>query len=798
MRSIRRSNIDLPVHAINANIIFARGRASAVFRVPTKSFEFLSLAEKHALHGQLAWWMIKVEADFSIYRVCREYPVDEYERDASGLLDERFADRGAWEQLVRSHTEHMRSMRSFTPEVYFVVSLQPPRRAPWSRVSRDLSVLRDAEQSVFDMLHEHLSDARRASTLELQWLMRRAGVRGVCEPDTDPNWSPPAMTLDGGVWEAGRADVQSFMSAVTENRRTVLAEGEDGESLQAMLMLGKPPKQAEYPGAAELLFAPLESLDFPVDAVLHARWIPNKKMLSIADNSIKDAHDEVLDASARFLDQKTRRRALEVDSVQDYFASEPYPPGLETFISLAVGVPTSQPDLLKQRVKRLRRAYGSVKLYQPYALQSDLYGDHLLRPDGSSPSEYRRDYKRLLIVEQVSAMMPIGANQGGSDSGIYFGYTIPGTCRPVKHDLLEAFRLNRTGAILLNGSLGSGKTIAVQLLAYLAARRGSLVVDIDPKKPVPDHSLERWPGLEDRTHEILISNSDNHRGQLDPLIVALPDMREELATSYMMDILPQATPEWQTEIIDSVRAVLRDSRPSSMRVVERLLASDDSHARAAGKALRVWSDWGLAKCAFSHGEQYDLDAHMPVTMIKAPALTLPLAGTARASYDQSERVSVATFKLIIARALRLLSGRDRTVHKFLVIDEAHVLTTTADGRRFLEMVIRMGRYMNITVVLASQLAGDLAELEQLIGIRFAFRQETDEQASINLRMNGLDGDDRQLIKMLRGFSDGRCLMRGLDGRVIPMRFDVVDPEILRIADTNPTRALAALEDAFVA
>jgi hypothetical protein len=61
-------------------------------------------------------------------------------------------------------------------------------------------------------------------------------------------------------------------------------------------------------------------------------------------------------------------------------------------------------------------------------------------------------------------------------------------------------------------------------------------------------------------------------------------------------------------------------------------------------------------------------------------------------------------------------------------------------------------------------------------------------------MLGLDPDDRKLIAMLRGFSDGRCLMRGLDGRVIAMRFDAADPEFLRLVDTNPTRA-AQLETA---
>jgi len=66
-------------------------------------------------------------------------------------------------------------------------------------------------------------------------MLRRAAARGVCEPDVDPNWLPPALSLDGGVWSPGRADVEEFMASVTEHSRMLRVEGEelgDGLSLQ--------------------------------------------------------------------------------------------------------------------------------------------------------------------------------------------------------------------------------------------------------------------------------------------------------------------------------------------------------------------------------------------------------------------------------------------------------------------------------------------------------------------------------------------------------------------------------------
>ena len=75
----------------------------------------------------------------------------------------------------------------------------------------------------------------------------------------------------------------------------------------------------------------------------------------------------------------------------------------------------------------------------------------------------------------------------------------------MRFDITEASRTGRPPSILLAGTLGSGKTIAAELLAFQAERRGSLVVDVDPK---PDHNLEGLPELDGRVHVIELSGDD--------------------------------------------------------------------------------------------------------------------------------------------------------------------------------------------------------------------------------------------------------------------------------------------------
>src|SRR6201999_4014805 len=120
--------------------------------------------------------------------------------------------------------------------------------------------------------------------------------------------------------------------------------------------------------------------------------------------------------------------------------------------------------------------------------------------------------------------------------------------------------------------------------AYQAERRGSLVVDVDPK---PDHNLEGLPELDKRVHVIELSGDDRSRGLLDPLVVAPEALREDLASSYLMELLPSALPAWETQIRKAVRETLEHPRPSCLQVVERLQSSSDHDAHLAGDALSV-------------------------------------------------------------------------------------------------------------------------------------------------------------------------------------------------------------------
>lgn len=390
------------------------------------------------------------------------------------------------------------------------------------------------------------------------------------------------------------------------------------------------------------------------------------------------------------------------------------------------------------------------------------------------------DYVQQLTVEQFGATVATATREVGSPTGPYLGYTPTGAPRPVRYDPTQAPREDRASAVLLVGTLGSGKTVASQAIEYTAERRGSLVVDLDPK---PDHGLHRVRELDGRLQVLELSGAETQQGCLDPLVIGLDEMREELAASYLLDLLPGSSGAWENAVSRAVKDVVREGSRSLQHVVPKLLESEKPVAQEAGEALEVIRDFGLARLGFGDGTNASLRAVRPVTTIRMPGLSLPEPGAARDTYTRAERVSVATLSLVAAYALRLIS-HDRTRHKVVGLDEIWFLLDSAQGRQIIKRLVRLGRAFNATLLLGTHRIQDLGDLADLIGVVLVFGQDSEQAAKAALRFIGLD-PTRELVGLVREFRAGRCLMRDLHGRVGEVQVDLVYPHLLQAFSTTP-------------
>jgi hypothetical protein len=173
-----------------------------------------------------------------------------------------------------------------------------------------------------------------------------------------------------------------------------------------------------------------------------------------------------------------------------------------------------------------------------------------------------------------------------------------------------------------------------------------------------------------------------------------------------------------------------------------------------------------------------------VITIRMPGLSLPDPGASRETYTRAERVSVATLSLVAAKALRLVSD-DRRRNKIVLLDEAWFLLASTQGRLLLNRLVRLGRSMNTTILLATQRLTDLGDLSELVGVFFLFGQDSIPEAERALAMIGLDPTEPALRALLLEARQGLCLMRDLDGRVGLVQFDLVFAELLAALDNTP-------------
>jgi hypothetical protein len=802
-----------PLRYARQNLLFGRGgECAALYRLGMVAYPLLPAAEKWRWLGALERFATLVGTDFSLYRVNRAYPADRYVADTLPLLDERGQDRAAFEDFLEGHERRLSALASHVPELYAVVSIGEARAEGFGRglvrsldrarrrledlagvsavqpiSAAELEALAVAEERTFEQVRGVLP-CERATTRELEWLLRRAEVRGVAEPRLDSYWEPDALVI---AVPGGRVAYQPFGSdlwrcanaPLTEARSgaaRLAVEAEAGVSQQAFLCVGSLADAPEFPGPmAELLFAPLEGVEFPVDAVLHARWVGNRQALSQVRKRITDVEQvyrEQTEGSVRgpgFLAEEDRLLAREYEAI---LQSSGRPPMLYGSLGFAVGAPDEAE--LERRVAALHDGFGDIELHRPRGLQERLFFDHLPRAGGAGVS----DYTAQMSVEQFGALMPIGTVHVGADRGIYLGVAGGGAGRPARYDVTAPSREARASAVLLAGTLGSGKTVAAQTIAYGGERRGSLVVDFDPK---PDHGFDRVPQLAGRVDVLELTGAPEQRGKLDPLTIGLADLREELAASYYLELLRDPPPSWENQIQRAVRDLVRSGERGSLAVIDQLRRAESPAAQEAADALEVVADFGLARLGFGAGrDDTGVEAVAPVTTIRTPGLTLPDPRASRETYTRSERVSVATLSLVAAFALRLVSG-DRTRHKIVLLDEAWFLLSSTQGRSLINRLVRLGRAFNATVLLATQRLEDLGDLSDLVGTYLMFGQESDAEARRALEQIGRDPEDRQLVARLRSFRKGRCLMRDLDGRVGELQVDLVHADLLDALGTTP-------------
>lgn len=788
-----------PLRFATRNLLFPRrDECWALYLLDPDSVGGHTTTDQLRLLARMAGLFATLEADFTLHRVTRTWDASTYRDHARLQIDERHAHPQLWDEHLAEHQARLGGRPVLEPQTWLAVRLDhaatPARNGlGWRQLlGRDdplliseqrLAELAQLEDRTHQRVDSHAA-CRRATTTDVQWLLRRQLTRGLPEPALDPHWAPQALTIlnpdDHLRYEPLELDILRLHDApITLHERSVVVSSEAGESHQAHLVLGALPETVPFPDPrAELLFAPLEGLGLPIDATVSVRVLANDRATTLVRRKVIDADHEHHEQSHgdHGPSPEAARRPTLARELEDYLTSDGRPPLLKTTIVLAVGATTA--EQLEERVDAVRRAYAPVRLHRPLGSQLALFAEHT-----PAAGTQAGEYADVLTVEQLAAMLPTATTNTGSTHGPLIGFTASGSRRPVLLDLTEAARTSRPPATLLAGTLGSGKTMTLQLLLYQAFLRGSRIVDIDPKG---DHHLDQLPGMHGHVETIELTADPRFRGLLDPLRIAPPATREDLASSFLVSVLPAPIPApWRTAIRAAVKQVALTDDPTCGAVIEMLTSATDD-TRHAGTALAVYADTGLAQLGFAQpGSQPPPAGSAQVTSLRVRNLPRPVPGTPLTDLTEEERLGTAVLHLLATYAMHLM-GDDRSRHKVLGLDEAWFLLADSAGRRLIEHLNRWGRSENATPLLVTHLAADATDLDGLIGTRLIFGQASEPEAIAALQLLRLDPEDEHHTRRLLGYRRGRCLMRDLEGRVAEVQIDP-GPALLAALDTTPGR-----------
>lgn len=826
---------------VHGNIIYGADLFDphALYRLPVESYPGLSVNRKMEVLEGFQAFIQATDADFKVIRIARPWSVKEYISAAWQTFDRR---NGSVEELERrkqefrhilgTHVSTMKGRSIVRPEVFLSVRLRSTQKgmSDWlgdansegfinsfkdrfginsARVlpQHRIADVQKLEHRLFERAQDYLRP-ERARASEVAWLIRHNYTRSLKEPSLDQSFSPQVMEVydDHGMpigfepysWDMMRLH-EDFSVKIC--RRHLEIESEEGTSFQTFLVTGALPDTVEFPGhEAELMFTPT-NLEFPVDAFLCSEAVHNRDAQKLARKKKMDADNQWKEEalSPHGPSSETDKRPHDARELEERLNEPDQPPLFRTSMCFAISSKVGEEEL-EDRVERVRASLGArVALHRPLGSMHELFKVGI--PSEPFPL---KAYKEHLVPEQIAATVPTACDFAGSRVGPYIGYTLSQARQPIRFDLGEAPQTDRPPTILMVGSLGSGKTIAQQLLSYHAFAQGSgPIVDIDPKGDPddPDHRLHLLPQVAGEVEQIVLSSDPKYRGLIDPLRIAPPEIRSDVAMGFVLDILPAPVdPNWRTEIQAAINEVCADPDPEADHtmgeVVEALDRAGNEAARDAARALRIQSEAGLTHLAFAPvGQPAPKVGTKRIISIYIKNLTLPEDHGSKRDLTPDEQKGAALLRLVAIYALRLTTA-DRKRHSVFAMDEAWVLTQDPAGRKLLGRLSRLGRSQNVTPILASQQMSDSKDLEKLVGAFFAFGMESDEDAREALKLMGLDPSDDGLARRLTSYKRGRCFFMDYQGQVARMQVDLADDDLLAQLNTRPedTRFSESEED----
>lgn len=768
------TRIPFPVKYFEENLVFGQdGAVYAYYELQRFNYDYRSMDDKLSLHANLEAFYWNIHLDTHAL-VVPEYQSLEEQRQAMerGLCDEL---EPAGRKHIQTAIEHLHGKEVHQNRFFMGVKLKPATvkglsfinelRYIWKDFKRylnnqagadapeifeeEIQAYRVQEEMIYSRINGYLR-AKRVDTADLEWLIRRGFYRGIGEAPRRKDWKPKALPAEvrgkKGIRPArdiltlaeGRFDDSHGRNLIVEQH----VSGKTRKGFMAFLTISHIPDKSPFPGLEWLYH--LQSLSFPVEASVRTETIEYGKALSQVLKKKKElkAEDEHAAESGVETAYHILHSRQDANELENHLRTDKFP--LIT-TSVVLCVYASTPEELNLRIQLVKDLYSDmmIQVEVPYGDQWRAFNEFI-----PGAKRYITDYIHYMEPAAVAASMIGATRQLGDGHGHFIGMS---RNLPVffQHDRgPKDKKLSTTASAAFIGSLGAGKSLGANLLAYQALLNGAKVLIFDPKDERA-HWVDSLPELREMTRVVTLRASMDDRGKLDPLVGATSPSEKQAAAQTakkIMQFLARSKDGTYEAIVigKAVDEVMKQPDPCMMKVIDQLREVAEAapekrrdNLEEIVDVLSYLATSGQGQLLFGDGTQKAIDLSMRLTILQVEDLKLP---------DESQtdygRMAIALL-MAISDFSRRFSNQSSNDFKLVLFDESWRLAKVSEGRAILEELVRTGRSKNAAIYLISQNAKDLLgeEIRSNLGCRFVFRCRDAKEAEAACHILGIEPND---------------------------------------------------------
>ncbi len=359
------------------------------------------------------------------------------------------------------------------------------------------------------------------------------------------------------------------------------------------------------------------------------------------------------------------------------------------------------------------------------------------------------------------------------------------------------------------GRSGRGKTTLIQMSCMEAGFQGAWVTLFDIK--IEGAGLAHLANAYGLPAQVLRVGVE-HSGSAD-LFNVFDRNAAPLAVARQLTLMAPKSMKGIAETVTLAAAstIAKSSfeKPSTWATIQLIAQSTSPETAALGAALidLAQTPLGAAVAGPPSGKRV-LREEPGVWVLQLPGLSLPGPQIQQDDWDANQRLSMAAMRAFMAHTMEVASQQHmRTMPKLIAWPEVHRLLRTEDGKDFLDQLARLGRALNANLMIDSQDATGISEIEGVVeqlSTVFGFQLTTATQQDALAELLHLDpnANTRDLIREM-GFQmgtdgeteirKGHCIYRDWRDNAAFVQIDLPTAEIQEMLSTNPDATATSVD-----